>query len=37
MVREGFTNFDIINFSKKEALMPVKQEKLGKKFDYNGG
>ncbi|CDW79822.1 UNKNOWN [Stylonychia lemnae] len=37
MVRDGFTNFDIINFSKKESLMPLKQEKLGKKFDYNGG
>ena len=34
MIREGFTDFDIINFSKRPSYMPSKKESLGKVFDY---
>ena len=33
-IREGFTKYDIINYSCKKEYMPSKKESLGKVFDY---
>ena len=33
-IREGFTNYNIVNFGKKDEYLPSKKESLGKVFDY---
>ena len=33
-IREGFTNYNIVNFGKKDEHLPSKKESLGKVFDY---